>query len=441
MINIQYLGKQYRIARAQESYRTLRDSLASAIAAPWHRMRSALQGQPIMSNNTDTIWALRGLSLQVRQGEVLGVIGRNGSGKTTLLKILSRVTEPTEGRAEISGRVGSLLEVGTGFHEELSGRENIILYGAILGMGRREIQRKFSEIVEFADVNRFIDTPIKRYSTGMKVRLAFSVAAHLDPQILLVDEVLSVGDVTFQQKCLGHIQSVAGAGRTVVFVSHNIGAVRGLCTRCIWLDGGEVVLDGSPVEVIEKYLESTVDRAVEGPVSLAERTDREGDGRVRITSFMAHLADGSDYDLPRTGKDMELVVGYGSSSGDLVSNLSVSIDIKNGQGQPIASLGNRYDGSRLIDLPPHGQLVCRIPYLPLQPGQYYVTLSFSSGGPLCDKIRDAVVFEVGDGDFFGTNSLPPKSAGDLLVPHRWTCIGPDDVVANSYQLPNRNVIS
>jgi lipopolysaccharide transport system ATP-binding protein len=245
------LGKRYRIGGERASYRTLRDTLAQAARRPIERIRHP----GAATHTSEDLWALRDIDLEVEHGEVLGVIGRNGSGKSTLLKVLSHITEPTEGRAEIRGRVASLLEVGTGFHNELTGRENIQLNGAILGMTRAEIKRKFDDIVEFSEIGRFLDTPVKRYSSGMYVRLAFAVASSLDPEILIVDEVLAVGDAEFQNKCLGKMEGIATSGRTVVFVSHNMGAVRALCTRCALLDSGRLVRVGDVGSVVDQYLE------------------------------------------------------------------------------------------------------------------------------------------------------------------------------------------
>ncbi len=249
-IRVDNLGKQYRIGAAQPRYRTLRESLVDSFAAPFRVFRKSAIRNP----QSAILWALKDVSFEVKQGEVVGVIGRNGAGKSTLLKILSRITEPTEGRAEVCGRVGSLLEVGTGFHPELTGRENIYLSGAILGMRRAEIDRRFEEMVAFAEVERFIDTPVKHYSSGMYLRLAFAVAAHLEPEILLVDEVLAVGDAVFQKKCLGKMGDVASQGRTVLFVSHNMGAVRRLCGRTIFLQQGSLRLAGLTEPVIDRYL-------------------------------------------------------------------------------------------------------------------------------------------------------------------------------------------
>ena len=255
-IRVEKLGKQFHIgALRRQRYNTLRDHVASAVAAPFRRAGKLLRGQATGAAELDeTFWALRDISFEVDRGEVVGVIGHNGAGKSTLLKVLSRITEPTIGIAEIHGRVGSLLEVGTGFHPELTGRENIFLNGAILGMARSEIAARFDEIVAFSEVEKFIDTPVKHYSSGMGLRLAFAVAAHLEPEILIVDEVLAVGDAAFQQKCLGKMGEVAEAGRTVLLVSHNMGAINRLCERAILLSEGELVLDGPTGEVVSAYL-------------------------------------------------------------------------------------------------------------------------------------------------------------------------------------------
>ena len=242
-IRVENLGKQYRIGQRETAYKTLRESIMNLFARR--------DGKP------DTIWALKDVSFEVKRGKVVGIIGRNGAGKSTLLKILTRITEPTEGHAEIHGRVGALLEVGTGFHPELTGRENIFLNGAVLGMKKTEIQRKFDEILAFSEIEKFIDTPVKRYSSGMRVRLAFAVAAHLEPEILLVDEVLSVGDAAFQKKCLGKMDDVARMGRTVLFVSHRMGAIQNLCQSAFWLSDGQIEATGQVYDVVQSYL-STV---------------------------------------------------------------------------------------------------------------------------------------------------------------------------------------
>jgi lipopolysaccharide transport system ATP-binding protein len=249
-IRVENLGKTYRIGAQQARYKRFTETLVDVLTAPLRRIRNL--GKPIPS--AEIIWALRDVSSEVHRGEAVGIIGRNGAGKSTLLKVLSRITEPTVGEAEIHGRVGALLEVGTGFHPELTGRENIYLNGAILGMRKAEIERKFDEIVAFAEVSKFLDTPVKRYSSGMYVRLAFAVAAHLEPEVLLVDEVLAVGDVNFQTKCLGKMEDVAKQGRTVFFVSHNMPAIQNLCPRAIWLQDGCIQAQGASMQVVSKYL-------------------------------------------------------------------------------------------------------------------------------------------------------------------------------------------
>ena len=259
VIKAENLGKKYTIGHQAEKggYTALRDVLMQSAGSLWHKTKNLMQGKPVIQGNTmEEVWALKDVSFEIRRGEVVGIIGRNGAGKSTLLKVVSRITEPSAGRVTIKGRVASLLEVGTGFHPELTGRENIYLNGAIMGMARQEIKRKFDEIVAFAEVEKFLDTPVKRYSSGMYVRLAFAVAAHLEPEILLVDEVLAVGDAQFQKKCLGKMGEVAEEGRTVLFVSHNMGAISRLCNRALMLNGGELEKDGLSVDVISEYLQS-----------------------------------------------------------------------------------------------------------------------------------------------------------------------------------------
>jgi lipopolysaccharide transport system ATP-binding protein len=265
VIRADQLGKQYRIGVAPERYRTLRDTVVNTLTSPLRRFRRRVRRgvAPKGEDQHDTIWALREVSFEVQQGQVMGVIGRNGAGKSTLLKVLSRITEPTEGEVEIHGRVGSLLEVGTGFHPELTGRENIYLNGAILGMKRAEIDRKFDEIVDFSGVSKFIDTPVKRFSSGMYLRLAFAVAAHLEPEILVVDEVLAVGDAEFQRKCLGKMSEVAREGRTVMFVSHDMSAILRLTEEAIVLDKGRIIYRAPTAEAVDYYMSSDFSEAGE----------------------------------------------------------------------------------------------------------------------------------------------------------------------------------
>src|SRR6266498_1086173 len=297
-INVEGLSKKYQIGGLQKSYYRLTDQLTDTIMAPFRRAGNLLRGQATgAAELNETIWALKNISFQVKSGEVVGLIGPNGVGKSTLLKILSGITDPTEGYADIYGRVGSLLEVGTGFHPELTGRENIYLNGAILGMKKAEIENKLDEIVAFAEVDKFLDTPVKHYSSGMYVRLAFSVAAHLEPEILLVDEVLAVGDMAFQRKCLGKMDDVAKAGRTVVFVSHNMSLLQSLCERGILLQQGSVSIDGTITEVVDAYLQ-TLEQAKSQDIS--KRTDRKGVGKVRLVSTEVS-ANGNASSILKTG--------------------------------------------------------------------------------------------------------------------------------------------
>jgi lipopolysaccharide transport system ATP-binding protein len=294
-IRVESLGKLYRIGKL-EKYRTLRDTLTDAFAAPFRRAGKLLRGQATGAAELDeSIWALKAVSFEVKRGEVVGIIGRNGAGKSTLLKVLSRITEPTEGYADVYGRVGSLLEVGTGFHQELTGRENVYLNGAILGMRRGEIDRKFDEIVSFAELEKFIDTPVKHYSSGMRLRLGFAVAAHLEPEILLVDEVLAVGDARFQKRCLNKMQDVGQQGRTVLFVSHNMPAITRLCERTILLDEGRVVEDAPSSQVVGTYLSSGL-----GTTAAREWPDlakAPGDDTVRLCAARVRTEDGQIADL------------------------------------------------------------------------------------------------------------------------------------------------
>lgn len=322
------MGKRFRIGE-RERYLALRDVLTRAIIAPFRRNRPL---RPI-----DYLWALRDVSFDVHQGEVIGLIGSNGAGKTTLLKILSRITRPTSGYAEIRGQVGSLLEVGTGFHPELTGKENIYLSGAIIGMTKRDINKKFGEMVAFAEVERFLDTPLKHYSTGMQTRLAFAVAAHLEPEILLVDEVLAVGDAAFQKKCLGKMGEVSRQGRTIIFVSHNMTALRSLCTRAIWLDGGHVTETGDPENVIDHYLQKHVATNLES-IWQDDQT-APGDHRVRLRSVrVIPLVDSSDQITVQTPLRIEFTY-WNYTPGEV---LNIAIFLNNLEGMCIFNVSSDF---------------------------------------------------------------------------------------------------
>ena len=309
-IQVENLSRRYRIGRKEDTHETLSGAVVDLLTRPvknFRRLRQLSRFSENGHNVEDIIWALKDISFQVKRGEVVGIIGRNGAGKSTLLKILSRITAPTGGYARINGRVGSLLEVGTGFHQELTGRENVYLNGTVLGMTRKDVQHKFDEIVDFSGVEKFIDTPVKRYSSGMKVRLAFAVAAHLDPEILLVDEVLSVGDAEFQRKCLGKMEDVAGKGRTVLFVSHNMSAINRLCPRVILMDAGKLIKDGIPSEVTSTYLMGTDGAGVSRNWSLDQGPGTE---ELRLTSVSLVREDGIPVSVVDVTEPLELRIGY-----------------------------------------------------------------------------------------------------------------------------------
>jgi lipopolysaccharide transport system ATP-binding protein len=415
-ICVQGLGKEYRIPDRLERYSTLRDTLAASAAAPYRAARRLLRRNGVTKSAAEQFWALRDISFEVDQGEVVGVIGRNGAGKSTLLKILSRITEPTTGYAEIRGRVGSLLEVGTGFHPELSGRENIYLNGAILGMPRREIERKFDEIVAFAEVDKFIDTPVKHYSSGMYLRLAFGVAAHLEPEILVVDEVLAVGDAAFQKKCLGKMGDVAKAGRTVIFVSHNMGAVSALCSRALLLDNGRIATVGDPQTVISTYLSQVRAR---GEVPLIERSDREGNESLRFTSIAILDSLGQPSDTVSAGDDIAIELEF-DTRGRTLKEVVFQIRFMDSMGQSLFSCLTRTVNSNFDELPPYGRVRCYIPKLPLAPGAYILTIICKENGyTLADKVEAAADVTVASGDYFGTGRVTPPDCGPFLVAHKW----------------------
>lgn len=319
-IKVENLSKRYRIGAQQESYKTLRDMLSNAASAP---LRWARAGRRGAAQSERDFWALNDVSFEVRRGEVVGIIGRNGAGKSTLLKILSRITEPTSGTADIYGRVGSLLEVGTGFHPELTGRENIYLNGAILGMKREEIARQFDAIVEFAEVEKFVDTAVKHYSSGMYLRLAFAVAAHLEPEILLVDEVLAVGDAQFQKKCLGKMGEVAKEGRTVFFVSHNMAAVESLCTRVIWFSQGETIETGQPTRVISNYLQSSLSSVTSNVWN--DISTAPGNDQVRLHKVAVYPQDGLSSDTITMTTPVVLEFEYWNLDPQAHLNLSLHV--------------------------------------------------------------------------------------------------------------------
>jgi len=417
-IRIENLAKQYHIGASRQGM-TFREALIDLVAMPFRRLRSFGRSS---HSEADTFWALRDVTFDVEPGEVVGIIGRNGAGKSTLLKILSRITEPSEGEAIINGRVGSLLEVGTGFHPELTGRENVYLSAAILGMKRREMTDKFDEIVEFSGIEKFIDTPVKRYSSGMRVRLGFAVAAHLDPEILIIDEVLAVGDAEFRRKCLGKMGDVARGGRTVLFVSHNMTAVRGLCTRCVCLEDGKIATMGDVDQTIDYYSRSCVTtnydevdfrnhpRRVRGctPCITGVRLGADPADPVLVIPMGADLTVRVDLDLPESMRLKHMCLG-----------------IEDAVGSRVLSFQSDTQGARIFDeVVKAGHLVCTAPRLPLMPGRYYLTVVVGTPtNPKFDRIEQAISFEITPNDVYGTGRIPHREQGKVFWNADWDFAG------------------
>jgi lipopolysaccharide transport system ATP-binding protein len=415
IISVENLSKCYKIGRQANQGDGLRHVLEQAVRAPFGWLKSDARAERA---KTEDFWAVKDLSVEIKRGEMVGIIGRNGAGKSTFLKLLSRITEPTTGSIKLRGRVASLLEVGTGFHPELTGRENIFLNGAILGMSRVEIKNKFDEIVAFAEIDKFLDTPVKRYSSGMYVRLAFAVAAHLEPEILIVDEVLAVGDAEFQKKCLGKMEDVSAKdGRTVILVSHQMPAIQNLCTRCIMMDKGRLIMQGSTDEVVNSYMTKGAVLANEG---LVDREDRAGKGDVRITSIDLRDTDGNIMSEAISGHDVALSLAY-SVKDDLVLNdcvfcVEICKDLKK-----YFSLSSALVDRKSIRLSGEGRIDFLVPNWPLMGGRYHVNIYLGSSHGVQDYLNDASVIEVIDGDFYGSGKLHHEGweGVSVLVNHSW----------------------
>ncbi|TLN26534.1 ABC transporter ATP-binding protein, partial [bacterium] len=408
-ISVQNLSKEYRISQTKDQI-----VKRSGLTGCAHDALDALRGR----GPQQTLVALDGVSFEVQSGSAVAIIGRNGAGKSTLLKLLSRITEPTSGRAVINGRVAALLEVGTGFHPELTGRENVFLSGAILGMRRFEIERRFDEIVAFSGVEKFLDTPIKYYSSGMRVRLGFAVAAHLEPEVLLIDEVLAVGDAEFQKKCLGKMNEVTREGRTVLFVSHNMGAVQTLCTHGIFLQNGSILIDGTVDEAVSYYL-GTIESMAD--FDLSERMDRSGQGRVRLSGVEIVNASEPHVKPVITGGATRFEFRLnGWPAGLNFEYLDFTIYDLNGHA--IVYFNSSERGPQdVVTAAADGKIVCDIDQLVLMPGRYRLNVGLKGNGEMQDHVEGAAFFNVEDGDQGDPRVLSRQQRlGNIVLNHRWT---------------------
>jgi len=423
-IDVHDLGKQYHIGglKTQQSYKTLRESIVNTVNAPFRRVRKLLRGQATGAAELDeAFWALQGLNFQVKHGEVVGIIGRNGAGKSTLLKILSQITDPTIGYVDMYGRVGALLEVGTGFHQELTGRENIYLNGTILGMTRREIDAKFDEIVAFAEIEQFIETPVKHYSNGMRLRLGFAIAAHLEPEILIIDEVLSVGDVSFQRKCIGKMGEVANAGRTVLVVSHHMHTIQSLCTRVIVLEEGQIIFDGATDQGIEVYLARYQESE---QTSLAERRDRQGNGKAIFTDVrFLHGETQQEITTLLSGQEVHIQLHFRNQIAETLHNIKFSIGFTSSMGQFLFTC-NSEATDELIAISASqadGFVTCTIPKWPLKNGLLSYNILMSENGINLDWVQEAGRIESQVGDYYGTGVIPARGRSEgFFIDYGWT---------------------
>lgn len=406
------LSKQYRIGKLN-SATTLREALINLVKYPVRKQ----------CTNDENIWALKDVSFSVEEAEVVGIIGRNGAGKSTLLKVLSKITYPTSGKIKVRGRVGSLLEVGTGFHNELTGRENIYLNGSILGMTKKEINSKLDQITAFADVDNFIDTPIKRYSSGMRLRLGFAVAAHLDTNILLVDEVLAVGDVGFQKKCINKMGDLRYGGRTILFVSHNMAAVENLCSRVIWIDCGQIRKDGNAAEVIKAYM-STFAGAQKAGFDLRQMENRRGNGEIRFTRIAFLNAKREPLDIIRSGDNLIVRFDYHAEK-RISNNVIFGFRIYTDLGTLVTDVSNGCTGTEISALPPgDGHVEVEIDFLNLMPARYFLSLWLhNDGGILYDALENCVALDVEVSDFYKSGKGITSQNGIIFLPFKWNLDG------------------
>jgi lipopolysaccharide transport system ATP-binding protein len=412
VITVEKLSKQYRIGHAKQDT-TLRESLSNLLTMAFLRKKSP----------QDTIWALRDVSFSMERGESVGIIGRNGAGKSTLLKILSKITYPTSGAVRVNGKVAALLEVGTGFHQELTGRENIYMNGSILGMRKKEVDRKLEAIIEFSGVEKFLDTPIKRYSSGMRLRLGFAVAAHLDPDIMIVDEVLAVGDASFQKKCINAMENLRAGARTVLFVSHNLAAVENLCRRCIWIDGGQVRMDGESRAVIEAYMGSmTGTKTVSA--DLEDVQNRRGNGKVRYRAIQFLSPEGTSRRVVRSGDQVAMRFHYSVS--EQIAFPSFGFRMYTDMGTLVTDTSTWHHGIAIPLLEPgEGYIDLEIDCLNLLPAKYAISLWLTDmvGGVVYDNVEQAVTLEVETADIYHSGREIDNRCGIVFFPQKWNLSG------------------
>ena len=416
-IQVNGISKAYRIGLEEVKHDTLGSAIVSFFKKPLRNLKR-LKGLSKFNGfeGKDIYWANKDITFNVKMGEVLGIIGKNGAGKSTLLKVLSKITDPTEGKIIIKGKVASLLEVGTGFNPELTGRENVYLNGTILGMTKKEIDSKFKEIVEFSGIPKFIDTPVKRYSSGMKVRLAFAVAAFLEPDILIIDEVLAVGDAEFQKKCLGKMKDISGNnGRTVLFVSHDLAAVKSLCSRVVLLNKGELILDSNPEKAIDKYLTSSTQNFEDGAINILKA---KGDKRFMVQKIGLYNKKLEPIQIAYTGQDIKLGLNY--IVNEVGPDPIVIIKIKDNIERVLFSCLSRNSYPTIMRLNVNGGVVlCNIPKLPLLPGIYKIDIVLKYGHDITFDLENAYEMQVEKGDFFNTGKLNSDLVNGLIIYHNW----------------------
>lgn len=404
ILEVKNISKKFMINHEQQPYLSFRDSISNIFKT---------------KHQKEEFWALSDVSFDLEQGDTLGIIGKNGAGKSTLLKVLSKITPPTSGKIIGRGRIASLLEVGTGFHPELSGRENVFMNGSILGMRRQEIIKNFDTIVDFAGVEKFIDTPLKHYSSGMQLRLAFAVAAFLENEILVIDEVLAVGDAEFQKKCMGKMDDISKSGRTILFVSHNIGAIQNLCNKGIVMQNGKLITLGTIENCINSY--SNINEA-DLSISLLNRSDRQGTGKIKISKITVTNENFKPIDSIFSGQNINIMFDYQTFSSSIndLDNIIISVQINNNQDIPIFTHHNRIIKKRFDVKSEKGTFIATINNIPLPQSTYFISFSLMQNGIVVDTMSKAQKLDVLEGDFFGYGEIPPSSHGLTLVKVDWS---------------------